>query len=254
MCGRYASFRESQDLADAFDVEDMTEAAREVLASWNVAPTDGARIVVERAPKLDGDAAENADAAAEQPAVRREMHLARWGLVPSWAKDLSTGARMFNARSETLTSKPAFKRAVAGKRCLVLADGYYEWRKVEVAGQSKPVKVPYYIHPSDGAPIAFAGLYAWWRDPAKAEDDPDRWVLSTTIVTAQARDGLEQIHDREPAMLTPDVAQAWLDPDVTDLDVVLGMLAEPAPALSWYEVGPAVGNVRNNGPELMAAV
>lgn len=250
MCGRYASFRESQDLADAFDVEDMTDAAREVMASWNVAPTDGARIVVDRAPRAEGDATDD----GEQPAIRREMHLARWGLVPPWAKDPSVGSRMFNARSESIAEKPAFKKAAATKRCLVLADGYYEWQKVPVEGQAKPTKVPFYIHPTDGDPIAFAGLYAWWRDPTKAEDDPDRWLLSTTIVTAAARDGLEQIHDREPAMLTREIAQAWLDPSTTDLDAVLAMLAEPAPALSWYEVGTAVGNVRNNGPELIDAV
>lgn len=250
MCGRYASFKESQDLADAFDVEDMTAAARDVLASWNVAPTDGVRIVVDRAPKAEGDVAESDPA----PEVRREMHLARWGLVPPWAKDLSVGSRMFNARSESIAEKPAFKKPAATKRCLVLADGYYEWQKVAVPGQSKPAKVPFYIHPTDGAPIAFAGLYSWWRDPAKDDDDPDRWRLSTTIVTAEARDGLEAIHDREPAMLTREVAEAWLDPGTTDLDSVLAMLAEPAPELSWYEVGPAVGNVRNNGAELMQPV
>lgn len=252
MCGRYASFRESQDLADAFDVDDMTEAAREVMASWNVAPTDPARIVIDRAPKLDGDTTDgSADDAAQ---LRRELHVARWGLVPPWAKDLSAGARMFNARSESLAEKPAFKKAAATKRCLVLADGYYEWQKVAVEGQSKPTKVPFYIHPTDGAPIAFAGLYSWWRDPDKADDDPDRWVLSTTIITAEARDGLEQIHDREPAMLTRQVAESWLDPAVSDLDAVLAMLAEPAPELSWHEVGTAVGNVRNNGPELLQPV
>lgn len=251
MCGRYASFLESQDLADAFDVEDMTEAAREVRASWNVAPTDGVRIVVDRAPRDTGD---SGDAAETEPQVRREMHLARWGLVPPWAKDLAVGSRMFNARSETLDSKPAFRKAAATKRCLVLADGYYEWQKVEQADRPKPVKVPHYIHPTDGAPIAFAGLYAWWRDPSKDDDDPDRWVLSTTIVTQQARDGLEAIHDREPAMLTHEVARAWLDPGVTDPGSVAAMLAEPAPELSWYEVGPAVGNVRNDGGGLMEPV
>jgi len=250
MCGRYASFKESQDLADAFDVEDMTQAAREVLASWNVAPTDGVRIVVDRAPKADGDVADS----EEPPEIRREMHLARWGLVPPWAKDISVGSRMFNARSESIAEKPAFKKPAATKRCLVLADGYYEWQKVDVPGQSKPAKVPFYIHPTDGAPIAFAGLYSWWRDPPRDDDDPDRWLLSPTIVTAAARDGLETLHDREPAMLTREVAEAWLDPGTTDLDTVLAMLAEPAPELSWYEVGPAVGNVRNKGAELMQPV
>jgi putative SOS response-associated peptidase YedK len=258
MCGRYASFKESQDLADAFDVDDMTDAARALMASYNVAPTDGVRVVVDRAARggesADGSPDDGAGTGEPAQPARREMHVARWGLVPSWAKDLAVGSRMFNARSETLAEKPAFKRAAATKRCLVLADGYYEWQKVAVEGQSKPRRVPHYIHPSDGAPIAFAGLYAWWRDPAKDDDDPDRWVLSTTIVTAPARDGLEAIHDREPAMLRPEVAQAWLDPAQTDLDAVLAMLDEPAPALSWYEVGAAVGNVRNDGPGLMQPV
>lgn len=248
MCGRYASFRESEDLADAFDIDDMTDAAQQVLASWNVAPTDSVRIILDRAPRTDGDPEHTA---AAQPSIRREMHLARWGLVPSWAKDVSVGARMINARSETLADKPAFARAAAGKRCLVIADGYYEWQKIAVPGQAKPSKIPFYIHPTDGTPIAFAGLYSWWRDPSKADDDDARWVLSTTIVTAAARDGLEAIHDREPAMLTPESLRRWLDPAITELDDVAEILAAPAPALSWYEIGTAVGNVRNNGPQLL---
>src|SRR5699024_8691704 len=203
MCGRYASFREAQDLADAFDVEEISEAARQAPASYNVAPTDGVRMIIERTPKAtsdgatspaqgtsptqggttgDGAASPAQDSApAEQVIpVRREMHLARWGLVPGWAKDLSIGSRMFNARSDSLATKRSFAPSLAKRRCLVVADGYYEWLKEEVPGQSKPRRTPFYIHRTDGAPLAFAGLYAWWPDPTKEKGDPDRWVLSAT--------------------------------------------------------------------------
>lgn len=263
MCGRYASFREAQDLADAFDVEEISAAAREAPASYNVAPTDGVRIVIERTPRVTGDGAASpaqssspaqGGAAAEGSTVRRELHLARWGLVPGWAKDLSVGARMFNARSDSLATKRSFSPSLAKRRCLVVADGYYEWLKEEVPGQAKPRRTPFYIHRSDGAPIAFAGLYAWWPDPSKDKGNPDRWVLSTTIVTTDAHGGLEQIHDREPVVLAEQEADAWLTPAVTGADEALAALAGPGPALSWYEVSSRVGSVRNNDPSLIDAV
>ena len=182
------------------------------------------------------------------------MHLARWGLVPGWAKDLSIGSRMFNARSDSLATKRSFAPSLANRRCLVVADGYYEWLKEEVPGQSKPRRTPFYIHRTDGAPLAFAGLYAWWPDPSKEKGDPDRWVLSATIVTADAHGGLEQIHDREPVVLAEDEADAWLTPDLTGADEALAVLEQPSPALSWYEVSARVGSVRNNDPSLIEPV
>ncbi|TDE97459.1 SOS response-associated peptidase [Occultella glacieicola] len=254
MCGRYASFREAQDLADAFDVEEVTDAAAQVAANYNVAPTDPVRIVLDRAPKpATADVEQGSDGGAGS-AVRREMHAARWGLVPAWAKDLSVGARMFNARSESLAEKNAFRKPLEAKRCIVVADGYYEWLKKPIPGSRKLSRTPFYIHPTDGSPVAFAGLYAWWPDPSKDADDPERWVLSATIITADARDGLEQIHDREPAMLTPEGVATWLDPRVTDAGEALAVLAAPAPAVSWHEVGAQVGSVRNNSPELIRAI
>lgn len=234
-------------MADAFDIEDVTAAAAQVAASYNVAPTDPARVVVDRRPKLGATAATEESAGGPV----RQMHLARWGLVPGWAKDLSLGARMINARSETVADKSAFARPLRHSRCIVLADGYYEWHTQQRPGGGKPLKTPYYIHPSDGAPIAFAGLYAWWRDPAKVDDDEDRWVLSTTIITQAARDGLQEIHEREPAVLDHDLLTAWLDPERTEAAQALVILDQPSPALSWHQVGPAVGSVRNDGPQLI---
>ncbi|MFV0426949.1 MAG: SOS response-associated peptidase [Beutenbergiaceae bacterium] len=242
MCGRYASFRESQDLADDFQVVEMTEAARTTLASWNVAPTDSVRIIVDRAA-----------AGPDTPPAQRQMHAARWGLIPSWSTCVAIGARMINARRESISQKPVFAGAAASKRCLVLADGYYEWQRVGSHSNGKPRKVPFYIH-GEGSPITFAGLYSWWRNRACADDDPNRWVLSTTIVTTSARDGLEAIHDREPVMLRPDLVDSWLDPAMTDLADVEQLLAEPGPPVSWHRVAPAVGNVRNNAAQLIEPV
>lgn len=245
MCGRYASFREAQALADAFDVEEITDAARNLPASYNVAPTDGVRIVVDRAPRNDRGA---------DDAARREMHVARWGLVPPWAKDLSIGSRMFNAREDSLATKRSFAPSLRARRCLVLAEGYYEWLKEEVPGQSKPRRTPFYIHRSDAAPLAFAGLYSWWPNPDLPQGAPDRWVLSTTIVTTQARGGLERIHHREPVVLADAVTTGWLDPTVTDAQEALAALAEPSPPMSWHEVSARVGSVRNDDPELIEAI
>lgn len=258
MCGRYAAFREAQELAREFDVEIIEEAAAEREASWNVAPTDGVRVILDRAPK-----AEAADA-GEPDGVRREMHLARWALLPPWAKDLrGGGAPLFNARIETVAEKPAFKRSLRSRRCLVPADGYFEWRTDEAPGGGKPVKTPFFIHAPSPEPdadpdagrapsLAFAGLYSWWRDPSRAEDDPARWVLSATVLTQPARDGLEAIHDREPVVLAPAAISDWLDPSVTDPDGALAVLAASPPPLVWHEVGSRVGSVRNNDPGLIA--
>ena len=271
MCGRYASFRSAQDLADTFDVEQISDAAARVAAWYNIAPTDPVRVVLERRASGESSnrgAAESSTRDATEPSVRdgaepanrdgaeptRAMHVARWGLIPHWAKDPTMGARMINARSESVAEKPAFSKSLAQRRCLVVADGYYEWHTApDPAGGKKPVKTPYYIHPTDGAPIAFAGLYSWWPDPAKAPDDPGRWVLSTTIITQAARDGLEQIHDREPAVLDHDLVGAWIDRDA-GTETALDILSRPCPPLTWHEVDRAVGSVRNQGAHLIEPV
>lgn len=258
MCGRYASFRDAQDLADAFAVAppDVAEDAAGLPPSWNVAPTDAVRVVVERAPK----------APDPDDVPRRSLRLARWGLVPGWAKDPSIGARMINARVETLDSKPAFRRAVAARRCLVPAEGYYEWQAPPddapaVTGPSgrrrKPPKQPFWIHPADGGPLAFAGLYEFWRDPQRADDDPDRWLVTMTIVTGGAPTddpALAEIHDRQPVILDRARWGAWLDPHLTDTARVMALLRRPAPPLVATPVSTDVNAVGNDGPQLVEPV
>ncbi len=231
MCGRYASFRQAQELADAFDVAEMTDEAIEIHPSFNVAPTDQVRVVLERAD------------------AGREMHAARWGLVPAFADDPKIGARMINARIETVAEKNAFAKSLRTRRCILPADGYYEWRR-----NPDGSKTPHFIHRADATPLAFAGLYAFWRDPSKAESDPDRWLLSTTILTQPARSQLAGIHDREPVVLRRGAVAQWLDPSVTAPEEALAVIAPERPRLQFHRVGPQVGNVRVDSPGLIEPV
>lgn len=213
------------ELVALFDIDATGEVPE---ASWNVAPTDRVPIVVEPAPRDDA------------PPVRR-LESAMWGLVPSWAKDVTGAARTINARSETVASKPTFQTAVERRRALVPANGWYEWRK--------PERTPFYVH---GDSLAFAGLYEWWRDG----DGP--WLLSTTILTAPAAGDLAGIHDRMPVVLPRELWDAWLDPDTAGdqelVDDAVASASDAVGALSMHEVSRAVGNVRNDGHELIAPV
>jgi putative SOS response-associated peptidase YedK len=178
----------------------------------------------------------------------RQLRTVRWGLVPSWAKDASIGSRLINARSESVTEKPAFKAAAARRRCLVPADGYYEWEKLPSGG-----KQPYFLH-GDGV-LGFAGLYELWPDPSKDADDPARWWWTFTILTTRAGDALGHIHDRTPVVVPPAMAGDWLDPRLTKVSEVRAMIeAMPEPVLEPRPVGRAVGNVANNGPQLVERV
>lgn len=252
MCGRYAAQRDADALAREFDVDLVNEQAEAMEPSWNVAPTDPVRVVLDRA--VHDEQAEGEQAESAKPTTRRrELHVARWGLLPAWSKGRrAKGAPLFNARIETLAEKPAFAKSLTTRRCLVPADGYYEWRKNPEGAAT--AKTPFFIHDPSGASLAFAGLYAWWRDETRDEDDPDRWVLSTTIVTTAARDGLEAIHDREPVALDPERIAAWLDPSLTTASDVLAVLDQPGPVLRWHEVSARVGSVRNNDAGLIEPV
>jgi putative SOS response-associated peptidase YedK len=246
MCGRYASSRRPEDLAEEFEIDraEVAETVSEPIApDFNVAPTKEVYAVLTRPP--------SSDAAADT--ARRQLRVLRWGLVPFWAKDPAIGNRMINARMETITEKPAFRHAFAKRRCLLPADGYYEWYPTEQRSKAgKPVKQPFYIRPKDGSVMAMAGLYEIWRDPTRSEDDPLRFRWTCTVLTTTAEDSVGHIHDRMPLLVEPDRFAAWLDPARTDPDGLRELLVPAAPGrLEAYPVSTQVNNVRNNGPELV---
>ncbi|MET8766799.1 SOS response-associated peptidase [Streptomyces sp. NPDC004658] len=242
MCGRYVSTRSPQDLARLFRVTEWptTEA---LAPSWNVAPTDDVWAVLERPPHNVGDAA----------APVRELRPLRWGLVPSWAKEPKIGARMINARVETVHEKPAFRRAFVKRRCLLPADGFYEWQPLKDPGTGRTRKQPYFVHPEDDQVMALAGLYEYWRDPAvPQDDDPAAWLTTCTIITTEATDAAGRVHPRMPLALTKDHYDAWLDPTHQDPDTLRALLGQPADGhLDARPVSTAVNDVRTNGPQLL---
>lgn len=237
MCGRFAVSGSQLTLMDEFGVSrDACDHPLE--PNYNVAPTDEVYAVLARRPK---------GAPVEAEPVRQLRNL-RWGLIPSWSKDAGGAARRINARSETVHAKPAFRAAFAHRRCLLPADGYYEWY-VPDAGTGKQ---PVFIRPRTGRPLALAGLFEFWRDPAVPSGDPAAWLVTCTIITARASDEIAHIHDRMPVAIEPDRWDAWLDPALTDPDAVRGLLEVPAaPRLDVVRVGRAVNDVRNNGPHLL---
>ncbi len=266
MCGRYAASADPDELVEAFEVElDATgRPSRSLLSSpqqpppghpdYNMAPTKLAPVVLTRAPARDSEAAAQAADTGEELAPVRQLRLLTWGLVPSWAKDVRVGARMINARAESLLDKPAFRRAAATRRALVPAQGWYEWQASPVAldVKGKPRKQPFFISRADGQGLAFAGLYEFWRDPATPADDPYGWVTSFTIVTTSAEPGLDRIHDRQPLVLDRDRWADWLDPSTTALDDVRELMAAPGPGrFRAWPVGRAVNTTGNNDQSLV---
>ncbi len=245
MCGRYAASAHPDDLVEEFevDVDETGRGGESVVPRYNLAPTDTAPIVLTRRPRGEPDAP-----------PQRQLRLLRWGLVPSWAKNPSGAARMINARSETLLETAAYQRTALVRRCLVPADGWYEWQSSPSAldAKGKPRKQPFFVHRQDGHRLAFAGLYEFWRDRSLADDDPAAWLVTYTIVTTAAEPGLDRLHERQPVVLDPDRWARWLDPDVTDPDAVRALLESPgAGRFAAYPVTTRVNSVRNDGPELL---
>ena len=244
MCGRYASSRRPEDLIEEFEVVD-SRLEKSLDADFNVAPTKEVYAVMERRPSKDSD---------DPP--QRQLRTLRWGLIPSWAKDPSIGNRMINARMESVAEKPSFRRAFAARRCLLPADGYFEWYPTSQKTRAgKPAKQPFFIRPQDGGILAMAGLYEIWRDPTRDEDDPERFRWTCTVLTTQAEDAVGHIHDRMPLMVEPERRAAWLDPSVSSKDDLLALLVPAAPGrLEAFPVSTLVSNVRNNGPELVEPI
>ncbi|NKQ59153.1 SOS response-associated peptidase [Amycolatopsis sp. K13G38] len=233
MCGRYAATKNPAALVQEFDAVD--ETGGEVREDYNVAPTKNVVTVVQRHPRdEDGTVLE------DEPTVR-SLRIMRWGLVPFWAKDPSVGNRMINTRAETATEKPAFKRALAKRRCLVPADGWFEWRR---DGKKKE---PFYM---TGPDLAFAGIWESWR-PKDSDDDP---LITFSIITTDAIGRLTDIHDRMPLLMTKNRWANWLDPDRAEVGELLTPSRELIDTLELRPISDRVNNVRNNGPELLERV
>jgi len=251
MCGRYASARTRIELLEEFEVE-RDRVSEPLEPDYNVAPTKGVYAVLTRRPREQQDGDEPVPGETPAPAEARELRVVRWGLVPFWAKDPSIGSRMINARAETVSVKPSFRRAFARRRCLLPADGYYEWYRP--GDDAKAAKQPYYFCRADGGSLAFAGLYELWRNREFPGDHPEAWLWTSTIITTSAPDEIGRIHDRMPMVIRPELWADWLDPGNSD---TAGLLALMAPAgsgaLLTRPVSTQVNSVRNNGPRLIEA-
>jgi putative SOS response-associated peptidase YedK len=238
MCGRFTIKTPLADLKDAFDVDEVDDPGQAPEARYNVAPSQDVPVVRALAPS--GPTTEAAGAARP----RRRLSLLRWGLVPFWARDLKIGYRTINARAETVDTTGAFRAAFTRRRCLVLADGFYEWRRVGRA------RFGYWIRRRDGGPFAMAGLWERWRGPDKALDPP---LESCTIITTDANEVVAPIHDRMPVLFDPtrdrEAIARWLDPAEQDA-AALKPLLRPCPAalLETIPVGTFVNDVRHDGP------
>ena len=254
MCGRFASARKRAELLEEFRIE-RDRVGEPLAPDYNVAPTKPVYAVLtrgERGSGQHGSGTGGRDGGKAPPdgEVARELRVMRWGLVPSWAKDPSIGSRLINARAETVATKPAFRRAFARRRCLLPADGFYEW--ISVTEQGRTHKQPYYIHRADGGTLAFAGLYELWRDQSHPDDHPQAWLWTAVIITTRAEDEVGRIHDRMPMVIDAGLWADWLDPAAGNT-AALHSLLTPAAAgkLASYPVARDVNSVRNNGPALI---
>ena len=232
MCGRFVAATPVDDLIATFGVEAVKVDPAEVEPDYNVAPTDDVLAV---AVSKDG---------------QRQLGQFRWGLVPSWAKDVGVGNRMINIRAETVKDKPSFRKTLGKRRCIVPADGFYEWKDM---GKGRK-KQPFFIRSRSGEPLALAGLWEVWKDrtlpPEQAAEA--EWLKSCTILTTTPNALLAPLHDRMPVVLPPSAWDEWLDPANDDVDALEALLVPAAEdLLELYPVGTDVNSVQNDGPQLI---
>ena len=219
MCGRYSQTLTPSQIDEAFGP--ITIPSEGLRANYNVAPTQQAPVITNRHPD--------------------RIERFRWGLVPSWSKDPKVGARMINARAETALEKPSFRKPIRERRCLVVGDSFYEWRR---EGKQK---LPFRIRPADGQPLVLAGIWEYWR----SKDDPEDERLTYSILTTEPNAEMAPIHNRMPVLLgSPALREAWLSDELTDADLREILRTPPDGSLTHYRVPPLVNSVRNNGPEL----
>ena len=223
MCGRFTQQRPSAELAALFAAEDLAESPGE---RYNLAPQQMGLVVVERDD------------------LRRAIVPYRWGLIPSWARDARIGGRLINARAETVATTPAFRASFQKRRCIVPADGFYEWERMTPA-----IRQPNLIRRVDGEPMAFAGLWSIWRDPARPESE---LVRSFTVITTTANATLEPIHDRMPVILPASAWETWLAPTPAEPGELLALLRPASDdLLERFPVSKRVNDARNEGPDLV---
>ncbi|PAX59948.1 SOS response-associated peptidase [Brunnivagina elsteri] len=217
MCGRYTLSSSVEGIAKSFDIQDVPS----LKPQYNIAPTQSVLAVLQN-----------------QDTNERVLQRFRWGLIPSWAKNVSMGAKLINARGETVAEKPSFRAAFKRRRCLVIADGFYEWQSLEGKKQ------PYYFQLQDKQPFAFAGLWEHWQPPEGEE------IVSCTILTTNANELMQPIHDRMAVILQPEDYDLWLDVQVQDPEMLKPLLQPfPAEAMTAYAVSTVVNNARNNTSE-----
>lgn len=218
MCGRFVGFRTLGQLQQLFPIDEIGDSLGEVTQNFNVAPTQEILAITRRG-------------------MANVLDKYHWGLVPFWAKDTTLGARMINARSETVATKPSFRTAFKKRRCLIPADGFFEW--VKAKGQKQPV----FITRPDTQPFAFAGLWEVWQD----KQNPDRTYPSCTIITRAAEGPMQKIHHRMPVILPPEAYASWLDPNHQNAPKLQQLLTDSALTdLVWHPVSKLVNAARNN--------